>query len=66
VGEGDGRKAVRDLATLISITTGLPASAVARPLGYAVGTSENKIAPTGPVDTVRGLVTGTPSPESKR
>ncbi|RUR69078.1 hypothetical protein EJP67_18635 [Variovorax guangxiensis] len=66
-GEVDnGRRAVRDLATLISLTTGLPASAIARPLGYAVGTSENKIAPTGPVDTVRGLVTGTPSPESKR
>lgn len=65
-GNGDGRKAVRDLATLISITTGLPASAIARPVGYITGTSENKIAPTGPMDTVRGLVTGTPSPESKR
>lgn len=65
-GQGSARKAVRDLATLISMTTGLPATAIARPLGYMTGVSENKIAPTGPVDTARGLVTGTPSPESKR
>jgi hypothetical protein len=66
VSEGSLRKAVRDVATLISITTGLPATAIARPLGYMTGISENTIAPTGPVDTARGLVTGTPSPESKR
>ncbi len=65
-GEGSARKAVRDLATLISMTTGLPATAIARPLGYVIGEAENKIAPTGPVDYARGLVTGTPSPESKR
>lgn len=64
--EGSARKAVRDLATLISLTTGLPATAVARPLGYAIGMSEDKIAPTSPVDAARGFVTGTPSPESKR
>lgn len=57
---------MRDTATLISMTTGLPATAIARPLAYAVGWAEDKIAPTGPVDTARGLVTGTPSPESKR
>ena len=64
--EINGRRAVRDLATLISLTTGLPASAIARPIGYIVGALEDRIAPTGPVDTARGLVTGTPSPESKR
>lgn len=66
IGEGSARTAVRDLATLITLTTGLPATAIARPLGYAVGIAEDKIAPTAPVDAARGLVTGTPSPESKR
>jgi hypothetical protein len=63
---GDSRKAVRDLATLLAITVGLPATAIARPLGYTLGVSENRIAPTSAADAARGLVTGTPSPESKR
>jgi hypothetical protein len=66
IGEGSVRAAVRDTATLISLTTGLPATAIARPLGYIAGMAEDRIAPTGPVDTARGLITGTPSPESKR
>lgn len=66
IGEGSARTAVRDLATLITLTTGLPATAIARPVGYIAGLQENRIAPTGPVDAARGLVTGTPSPESKQ
>lgn len=66
VNGGDTRKAIRDVATLISVTTGLPASAIARPLGYIAGVSENKIVPTSTPDAVRGAITGTPSPESKR
>jgi hypothetical protein len=65
-GEGSSKKAVRDLATLISLTVGLPANAMARPIGYLTDVSEGKVNPTGPVDTARGLVTGTASPESKR
>jgi len=59
------RNAVRDVASLVSIATGLPAVAVARPLGYLAGVATDKIDPTGPVDMARGVVTGTPSPESK-
>ncbi len=59
------RTAVRDVASLVSIATGLPAVAVARPLGYLAGVADDKIDPTGPVDAVRGAVTGTPSPASK-
>jgi len=66
VNGGSGRKAVRDLATLISLTTGLPAAAIARPLGYLAGMSEDKITPTSGGDMARGLVTGAASPESKR
>jgi GNAT superfamily N-acetyltransferase len=64
--DGNQRRAVRDLATLITLTTGLPATAVARPLGYAADVSQGKVEPTGPVDAVRGAVTGVASPESKR
>jgi len=65
-GEGSSKKAVRDLATLISMTVGLPASAMARPIGYLTDVSEGKVNPTGPVDAARGLVSGTASPESKQ
>lgn len=64
--EVNARRAVRDLATLISMTTGLPATAVARPLGYTMGVQQNKIAPTSAADAIRGAVSGTPSPESKQ
>ncbi|MFV0602025.1 MAG: hypothetical protein ACK5NE_09460 [Brachymonas sp.] len=59
------RKAVRDVSSAISLATGLPAYAVARPLGYAAGVADDDIDPTGPVDAVRGVVTGTASPESR-
>jgi predicted lactoylglutathione lyase len=66
VEEGSAQKATRDVATAISILTGIPVTAVARPLGYAAGIVDDKIAPTGPVDAARGAVTGIASPESKR
>ena len=65
-GEGSAQKAVRDVATLISMTVGLPANLAARPVGYAVGVAEGRITPTGSVDTARGLVTGAASAESRR
>lgn len=64
--EMDGRRVVRDLATLISMTTGIPATLIARPVGYALGASQGRIEPTSGPDAARGLLTGTPSPESKR
>lgn len=60
------RRAVRDLASLISVTTGIPANAIARPLGYAAAVNEGKVQPTSGFDAARGMVTGTPSPDSKR
>ena len=62
----NARNAVRDVASAISIATGLPAYAVARPLGYAAGVADDKIEPTGAVDAVRGVMTGTPSVESRQ
>jgi|GEM_PF-2016474 len=62
----NARNAVRDVSSAISLATGLPAYAVARPLGYAAGVADDKIEPTGAVDAVRGAVTGTPSAESRQ
>lgn len=59
------RNAVRDVASAISIATGLPAVAIARPLGYLAGVDQGKIDPTSAADAARGLLTGTPSPGSK-
>lgn len=64
--DGSARKAVKDVATLISMTTGLPAAAIARPVGYLAEVQQNRARPTGPVDVTRGLATGAVSPESKR
>lgn len=63
--DGSKRRAVKDFASLITLTLGVPGLPAARPLGYAAGVSEGKINPTGPVDAVRGTVVGTASPESK-
>lgn len=65
IGEDNATRTIKDVATLISITTGLPASVAARPLSYAAGIGQDKVDPTGPVDLARGLITGAASPESK-
>jgi hypothetical protein len=65
VDDGNRQKAVRDVASAVSIVTGLPAFAVARPLGYLAAVEQGKVEPTDPVDLVRGILTGTPSPASK-
>ena len=65
-GEGNAQRTVKDVATLISITTGLPASLAARPVSYLAGLVQGKVAPTSAADAARGLVTGAASPESKQ
>jgi hypothetical protein len=62
----NARRAVRDMLTLLGMVLGLPLYAAARPLGYLAGVTQESIIPTDPVDAARGLVTGTPSPESKQ
>ena len=63
--DGNRQKAVRDVASAVSIATGLPAFAVARPLGYLAGVEQGKVEPTDALDLARGLVSGTASPASK-
>ncbi|MDO9400892.1 MAG: hypothetical protein Q7T46_05485 [Polaromonas sp.] len=65
IGEGNAQRTVKDVATLVSVTTGLPANLAARPIGYLAGVAQDKIRPTSPADTVRGAVTGSASPESR-
>lgn len=66
VDDASKQKAVRDVSALITVMTGLPAMAAARPAGYLAGVADDKIEPTGPVDAARGVITGTASPESKQ
>lgn len=60
------RTAVRDVASLVNILTGLPAVALSRPIGYMAGVADDKITPTGTLDVVRGSITGAASPSSKQ
>jgi len=60
-----GQKAIRDVATLISLTIGVPLTLPARPVGYLADVAGGKIRPSGPVDLARGVVTGIASPGSK-
>jgi len=64
--EGSVRRAIMDVSTLVAMITGLPTRVLAKPIGYAAGVANDEIDPTGPADVVRGLVTGVPSPESRR
>lgn len=59
------RNAVRDVASAISLATGLPATALARPVGYLAGVADDRITPTDAADQLRGMLTGSASPESR-
>ncbi|PZP11560.1 MAG: hypothetical protein DI607_10525, partial [Sphingomonas hengshuiensis] len=64
--KGSAQKAVRDSAAALTMLTGLPIYAIARPAGYLAGVADRHIVPTGDLDMARGLLTGTASPESRR
>ena len=59
--DSDLKKAeVRDALNAIGIMTGLPTGPLAKPIIYQKDVSKGKARPSGPVDYVRGLVTGKP------
>jgi len=64
--DGKPSRAIKDVATLISMTVGVPASAAARPISYLSDVAGDRVAPTGPVDLVRGTITGVATPASKQ
>lgn len=63
--DGSKQKAVRDVASLLSVVTGLPIAAAARPIGYAAGVADDRIEPTSAADAVRGAITGVASKDSR-
>jgi hypothetical protein len=65
-GEGKASRAIKDTLTLISVTSGLPVAALGKPLGYAADIAQGYASPTGPVDAVRGMMSGVASKESQR
>lgn len=64
--DGKASRAIRDTLTLVSLATGIPVAALGKPLGYAADVMQGRVEPTGPVDAVRGAISGSASPESKR
>jgi hypothetical protein len=64
--DGKPSKAIREVATLISMTVGVPSTALAKPIGYQADVAAGRVAPTSPVDAIRGTITGTASPASKQ
>ena len=66
VEDGKPSKAIKEIATLISMTVGVPASAAAKPASYLADVAAGRVAPTSIPDAVRGTITGTASPASKQ
>ncbi len=66
VEEGKPSRAIKDVATLLSLTVGMPASALAKPFSYWADVAADRVEPTGLLDAARGTITGTASPESKQ
>ena len=58
-------KNVRDVLTAVSWITGIPVQAMARPILYIRQVINGDVEPTGPIDFVRGVLTGTASEASK-
>jgi hypothetical protein len=59
-------KNVRDVLTLLTVATGIPFSVLGRPAGYLLDVQRGEIEPTSTYDMIRGTITGTATPESKR
>lgn len=53
---------VKDIATLISLTVGVPVNVAAKPLAYQLARDQGKANPTSPVDAARGYLTGANGP----
>jgi hypothetical protein len=63
--DGKPSRAIKDAAE-IGTLFGMPTAPIARPVSYWADVATGKVRPTGAVDAVRGTITGTASPESKR
>lgn len=57
-GEGSARAATRGFLDLVAVATGLPAGSLKKPVGYAAGVASGEIEPEGPLDVIRGVISG--------
>lgn len=64
--DGSAKRAVRDTLTLVSIATGIPVSALGKPLGYAADVIQGNVDPSGPIDATRGAISGAASPDTRQ
>ena len=56
--EGITGKQIRDISTMINQTLGLPVTPIGRTLGYLRDVQRGNVTPKGPIDFLRGLITG--------
>lgn len=57
---------VKDVTSLISLYLGIPLTPFAKPIAYELDVERGKIKPTSDIDYIRGLITGSASPASRR
>jgi hypothetical protein len=57
-GKGKDSKAVNDVLTLLTMATGVPFTAVSRPLKYAADVEQHKAKPANAADAARGAISG--------
>ena len=51
-------KDIRDISTMVTIASGLPITPLGKTLGYLRDVQRGYVPPKGPIDFVRGLITG--------
>ena len=49
---------VRDVFTFMSLLTNTPLTVLGRPFSYLVDVSKGRVTPDGPLDFLRGILTG--------
>ncbi|MDT3669530.1 MAG: hypothetical protein ROZ37_04245 [Aromatoleum sp.] len=63
--DGSWKRAARDTLTLVSISTGIPVSALGKPIGYGLDVAQGRVEPTSAADAMRGAMSGVASAGSK-
>ena len=56
--EGTTGKQIRDVSTLVTLRTGIPVTPLGRTFGYLRDVQRGYVEPKGPIDFIRGVVTG--------
>ena len=56
--EGTTGKQIRDVSTLVTLRFGIPVTPLGRTFGYLRDVQRGYVEPKGPIDFIRGVVTG--------